>query len=272
MAVILGVDIGGSTTKIIGYRDDGQFAGMLQVRATDQITSMYGAIGHFLHKYKLTLQDVSKIVLTGVGASLIHEDLYGIPTTKMQEFKAIGLGGLHQAGLDEAIVISMGTGTAFVYATKHEARHLGGSGVGGGTLVGLASKLLHEDDIQVVSMMADQGDLDNVDLLIRDISTGEIPNLPPYATAANFGKIKNTATKADMALGLFNMIYQTVGTLGVFAARGNNVDKIVLTGSLTAVPQAEAVFKEMSDLYGMEFIIPPAAVFATAIGTALDYE
>ena len=81
MSIILGVDVGGSTTKIVAF--DQGVIGMLQVRAGDQLTSLYGAIGNLLHRHNLSLADVKKIVLTGVGASLIHEDIYGIPTVKL---------------------------------------------------------------------------------------------------------------------------------------------------------------------------------------------
>ena len=40
MGIILGVDVGGSTIKIIGFPSDNKLVGTLQVRATDQITSM----------------------------------------------------------------------------------------------------------------------------------------------------------------------------------------------------------------------------------------
>ena len=39
MEVILGIDIGGSTTKIVGLRTDGSVVSMLRVRAEDQVTS-----------------------------------------------------------------------------------------------------------------------------------------------------------------------------------------------------------------------------------------
>ena len=38
MEVILGIDIGGSTTKIVGLRTDGSVVSMLRVRAEDQVT------------------------------------------------------------------------------------------------------------------------------------------------------------------------------------------------------------------------------------------
>ena len=71
MGIILGVDIGGSTTKIVGLREDGTLLSALRVNANDQLTSLYGAVGNFLNTNRLKLQDISRIVLTGVGSSFI---------------------------------------------------------------------------------------------------------------------------------------------------------------------------------------------------------
>ena len=48
MSVILGIDIGGSTTKIVGLKPDGSVIAMQRVQAQDPITSLYGALGNFL--------------------------------------------------------------------------------------------------------------------------------------------------------------------------------------------------------------------------------
>ena len=48
MSVILGIDIGGSTTKIVGLRRDGSTIAMYRVQAQDPISSLYGALGNFL--------------------------------------------------------------------------------------------------------------------------------------------------------------------------------------------------------------------------------
>ena len=47
------------------------------------------------------------------------------------------------SGLDRAVVVSMGTGTAYVMADKGRVSHLGGTGVGGGTLLGLSGLTLN---------------------------------------------------------------------------------------------------------------------------------
>lgn len=270
MSILIGIDIGGSTTKIVGFTPEKELIGTLKVQAADQITCMYGALGHFLKEYGLCLQDISQIVLTGVGASFITDDIYSIPTIIVPEIEAIGRGGLMLSGLKEAIVVSMGTGTAFVRASEESIEHIGGSGVGGGTLYGLAAKMLHEGDISVVSDMAKAGDPSSVDLMIGDIFKGDLPSLSPELTASNFGKMKSGASNQDIAAALFNLVFQTIGVLSVFACRGDSVKDIVLTGSLADLPQAEEVFAQMSRLYQVRFIIPKEPVFATAIGAVLS--
>jgi type II pantothenate kinase len=162
----------------------------------------------------------------------------------------------------------MGTGTAMVYARGRQTRHLGGSGIGGGTLIGLSRYVLNSTDFQNIVDLARGGDLGNVDLHIGDISRVELENIPMTATAANFGKHADKASQADLALGLINMVCQSVGVLGVFAARENNVDQIVLTGKLVRLPQAANIFKRLGKLFKKEFIIPDYAEFSTAVGSA----
>jgi len=267
MGIILGIDIGGSTTKVVGLTD-GELIGTLQVRAEDQITSLFGAIGNFLCKYGAKLGDVSSIALTGVGASFFNEPIYGIQTQKVDEFLAIGYGALRLSGLQDALVVSLGTGTAFVRASKDGITHIGGSGIGGGTIMGLAEKMLGKRDIDAILSLAANGRLENVDLSVRDIIGHEIPSLPLNLTAANFGKIRSTATEADLALGIINMVFQTVGILAIFAARNDTVRDVIMTGTLTTTPQAEGILSAFSVLSDLVFTIPPNAVFATAIGAA----
>jgi type II pantothenate kinase len=271
MNIVLGIDVGGSTTKVVGFSSDDNLVGTLQVKADDQITSMYGAIGNFLRRFNISLKSVTKIILTGVGASLISDNVYNIPTIKVDEFQAIGLGGAKLSHLEQALVVSMGTGSAYVRVSNNQVTHIGGSGIGGGTLLGLSSKLINESDIAVIVSIAEKGNLSNVDLLVEDISDKVMPSLPSHATASNFGKIKNIASNADMALGLINIILQTVGILAAFACKDSPIKDIVLIGSLSVLPQAKGIFDELSRLHQVNFIIPDHSVFATAIGATVPY-
>lgn len=266
MGIVLGVDIGGSTTKIVGV-DDKELIDMLRVRAADQITSLYGGIGKFLRTHKLKTKDVEAIYLTGVGATYIDEQVYGITTHKVPEFDAIGIGALRLSGLREALVVSMGTGTAFVRATETKREHIGGTGVGGGTILGLASQLPCRRDINAILALAENGDLKNVDLLVGDILNTPISSLPPDMTASNFGKLRDIAPDSDIVLGLINMVFETIGTMALFALKNDTIDNVVLSGTLATFPQAKAIFDSVSKRTEKKFTLLPEAVFATAIGT-----
>ncbi len=241
MGIVLGIDIGGSTTKIAGYLESGQRIGTLRVEASDRLTSLYGAIGNFLSTRSIALNDVACFVITGVGAALVEGDIYGIRTERIDEFVAIGNGGLALSGKEEALVVSLGTGTAFVRAGRLGCVHIGGSGVGGGTLAGLSWHIFHENDHGAMARLAEQGDLSKVDLMISDICTNEVGTLPSHITASNFGKITSAASKEDIAMGLVNMVFQTVGMLSVFALKNDKVKDVVLTGSLANMSLAPKI-------------------------------
>lgn len=270
MKNIIGIDVGGSTTKIIGYRDGGIFSPLI-VKANDPKASLYGAFGKFLSENSLSISDVEKIMVTGVGSSYCDEDLFGIPTRRIEEFNAIGAGGLFLSKLKKAVIVSMGTGTAFVSANGEDACHLGGTGVGGGTLLGLSNKILNVRSFDDLIKTATDGNLSHVDLSIEDISNTQMENLPFHITASNFGKISDLATSSDLALGIINLVFQTIGVMAMFASRMENTKNVVLTGNLTNVPQVHEIFDIMASLYNINFIIPEHSEYATATGAALLY-
>ena len=269
--IIIGIDVGGSTTKIVGFRD-GEMISPAYVKAGDPVASAYGAFGKFTSENKISLSDIEKIMMTGVGSSFITDNLYGIPALHKTEFDCVGLGGLYLSGLNEAIIGSLGTGTAMVHAVKGGAiEYLGGTGVGGGTLVGLSKKMLGVSNVENIVELAEGGDLDNVDLRIKDITNREMhPGLPDFMTAANFGKLSDVAHRADVALGVINLVFESVGVLAVFSARRYNITDIVLTGNLTTIPQAGPIFENLSQMFSVNITIPENAQYGTVIGAALS--
>jgi type II pantothenate kinase len=274
MKVIIGIDVGGSTTKIVGFRG-AKVLGATFVHAADPITSLYGAFGKFTVDHEIELSDIEKVIVTGAGSSFVKGPLYGLPCVHESEFSCVGRGGLYLSGLSEAIIISMGTGTALVHAKKDGdtviTNYLGGTGVGGGTLIGLSKKLIGIETIDHIVEVANTGSLDNIDLRISDIAkkTSRHIELPHDMTAANFGKVSDIASSGDLALGIINMIFETIGMIGVFATRNVGTKNIVLTGNMTNLPQAKAIFENLNTLFDVNFIIPENAVFATAHGAAL---
>lgn len=268
MSTVVGIDIGGSTTKIVAFKEGGMLA-PLQVRATDPITSLFGAFGKYISANGIALQSIDRVMITGVGSSYFREDIYHLPTVKVDEFEAVGRGGLHLSGLPEAVVVSMGTGTALVLSRGGQTTHLGGTGMGGGTLLGLSGLMLKVRDFKNIVELAKGGDLSRIDLTIGDISKEKVSVFTDDITASNFGNVSDLATRNDIALGIINMVFQTIGMMAVFAARSVGASDIVLTGNLAAVPQAPELFSALQKLTGFRFTVPEHAEFATALGAAL---
>ena len=76
---------------------------------------------------------------------------------------------------------------------------------------------------------------------------------------------------ADLAVGVLNMVFQTIGMMAVFACRNEDMKDVVLTGTLSQVPQAQQVFQALRKMHGVNFIIPKNAIYATATGAALSF-
>ncbi len=269
--MIIGIDVGISTTKIVGLIDNKPSA-PIRISAVDPITSLYGAFGKYLHDNDIELNDVEHVMLTGVGAAYVKNDVYGVPTSRCDEFIADALGARYESHIDHAIVVSMGTGTSFVMCNGSDIKHIGGIGIGGGTLQGLSRIMLNTSDIKQISALAMQGNIKHMNLLIGDISAQPLPGLPMEATASIFARAKNDAEREDIAAGIIGLVLQTIGSAAVLAAQGTGCRDMVLIGNLSLLPQCKEVFPALEKLYNVRFHIPKYSQFCTAIGAALAYK
>lgn len=280
MKATVGIDVGGSRTKIVAIRG-GEMLTPITVKANDPVASAYGAFGKFTSENGLSISDIDKVITTGVGASYLGTNFFGIDSTFITEFGCVARGGLYLANKPEAIVMSMGTGTAISYAKCEsvggkndyygtEAVYLGGTGVGGGTLNGLARRMLGIDNIDHLMSLAEDGDIRNIDLTVGDIAkSGSMPEIASYLTAANFGKLSDLASPSDIALGLLNLVVESAAMLSVFAARARGLSDIVITGHVVTYDLTKNMFLKLAPLLNVNFIIPDGAQYATAIGAAM---
>ncbi|EGC19450.1 type II pantothenate kinase [Prevotella multiformis] len=269
MKISIGIDVGISTTKIVGIRE-GKVVKPLRIKATDPVTSLYGAFGKYLYDNKIDLSDVERVMLTGVGAYYINKPVYGLPTEKADEFQADGLGAQFESKLQRMIVVSMGTGTSLVLCDGSKIRHIGGIGIGGGTLSGLSRLLLKTDDFKEIIALAMKGDISRINLQIKDISTNPLPGLPMDATASLFANAQANASREDLALGLVGLVLQSIGSATILSALNSDIRDFVLIGNLTLLPQCELLFPVMEKIYDVRFIIPKYSEYCTAIGAALQ--
>ena len=272
MGIVIGIDVGGSTTKIVGL-NEGEIISPMFITATDPVSSLFGAFGKYIYSNNISLSDIEHVMITGVGSAYVEGNIYGLPTTKADEFQSNGLGAHFGSKLDKLIVVSMGTGTTLIQVEGDKIRYLGGLGMGGGTLMGLSSLLLKTTNIDTIQELAERGNVKNVNLQIEDICKNDLEGLPLYATASLFGKVANShACDEDIAIGIYYLVIQTIGCAAVLSALNSGIKDIVPIGNLAQIPQCRIIFKMIEDLYKVRFHIPEHADFRTAIGAALCYK
>jgi type II pantothenate kinase len=188
----------------------------------------------------------------------------------VDEIRAIGEGARFLAGDKKFLCANVGTGTPFVLVDGVRVQHVGGTGVGGGTLDGLAWLLLRKRAWEIESL-ARRGK-QSLDLSVREVLGHGIGVVPAEATAANLGKAGGNARTRpeDIARSIINLVAESVGASAAFAARSTGCNKIVFTGR---VPALNRLFRERvastTALFGAKSVFPEHGEAATAIGAAL---
>ncbi|MEM2811239.1 MAG: type II pantothenate kinase [Candidatus Korarchaeum sp.] len=271
--LIIGLDMGGTTTKGVLLSERGVMHRILVV-SSDPLAAAAGAVGKIVTDAGLSIGDISSIAVSGGRVRSLPDRLFGLPLMEVDEIEAIGRGGAFLAKLDECVVVSAGTGTAVVEVRRRDSgyyvRHLGGTGIGGGTLLGLSKLLLSRSSVESVLELAANGNSRNVDLTVGDIVGGPIGKLDAGATASNFGKVGDYNRPEDIAAALINMVGQVIGTVSLFAAKSVGLeDRIVLVGGLASYELLVEAISRPIDLFGGKLISPTEPQYATAIGASL---
>jgi len=265
--MIVGIDIGGSTTDAVLLMNNEEII-VVTIETGDPLAAAAGALGKLLSTVGGALADIKAVAVSGGGARCLDDRLFGVPVVKVPEIDAIGLGGSTLAEKSSALVVSLGTGTALVSVREQEIEHVGGTGIGGGTLLGLARHLLGVTRLDTLEQMAASGDLSRVDLTVGDIVGGSVGIVPATATASNFGKVRADPTQSDKALALVNLVAEVTFTVSLMAARARQHKDVVLTGKLTRVKPLRDRLEALRPRRGENVIFPPYAEYATAIGAA----
>lgn len=224
---------------------------------------------------KLRPSDVHGIVITGGDRRGLQSHIDGIPIVMVNEMEAIGRGGLALAGLEAAAVVSAGSGTAVVSASNETFQHITGTGVGGGTLQGLAELLIGTSEPDRIDTLARHGVSTAVNVTIGEIVGEAIGGLPPDTTAVNFGKLAFQSLKPraeDIAAGLVNMVGQVIAVVAINAARSQGHKHIVVIGHLADLESIRTTIIQVGGYYNMPVTIPERRGFATALGALMSSE
>ena len=262
--MIIGYDNGASAVKIIALNGD-------KIEATKCILGSERLAGElvfeFLKENDIPAESVEAIAVTGVGAEKCIFDGFDGKIAYVPEIEATGLGGSWLAGLDDTIVISIGTGTSLALARNGSFTHIGGTGVGSGTLRGISKKMFGTTDLKELFALAQQGNRLTVDITIGDLFSGT-DTLPLDLTASNLAKASDDAASADWAMAIVNTVLEVAGSHAALACNGYNVKNVVITGGISQTAIAKTVYDGFTKLYKLNYVIPQYSGCATAIGAA----
>ena len=259
---IIGIDSGSTFVKII---ETDERLNILHKMILKKMETEK-AFDIFIKREQIKREQIKKIVVTGIGKDNINENIQNIETIKVDEFEAIATGGLFLAQKKKALIVSIGTGTALVLAHGKKYTHIGGTGVGGGTLFGLSNYIQQIESFNQINEKIEKGNINKVDIKIGDLTNKNYDTLPKYLTVSNFGKMNKNVTNEDMILGISNMIFEVIGMMAVLATKNINVNNIIIIGGMATIPYINEVLKKIEDLHKVRFIIPKDAEYGTVIG------
>lgn len=260
----IGIDCGTSNIKIVETDKNLN----IKNKKTYNKSNIAEAVLDFMKCYNINIKEVENIAVTGVGADK-EEKILGLETTYVSEFVAIGNVGKTLLPNKDFIIASAGTGTAFIKKHEETISHVGGTGIGGGTLINLCKQVDKNITFDKINKIVKTAKLTDVDLTIQDVATEEIETLPPDTTAVNFGKLNEKATNDDIILGILNMVFETIGTISAIIAKENKIEYIIAIGKTATIPYARDVFNKIEKLHKVKFIIPENAEYVTALGAIM---
>jgi len=224
------------------------------------------------------LDRLTTLAVTGGQHCTLPTALGATSVVAVPEVTAIGRGGQALATPDgddrdtPLLVVSAGSGTAVISARNDMYSHITGTGVGGGTLLGLGRLLLGTTDVAIIDAMAMRGDANGADLALRDVVSGPIGSLPLDATAVNFGRLARQDAPAepdDLAAALMTLVGQVIAITAINAARAERIERVVMIGHMTDMPSFRRVIDQVGEYYGTQVQLPDGGGFGTAIGALM---
>jgi type II pantothenate kinase len=262
----VGIDVGATLAKLAIARGE--------ERARTRL-----APAHAIERLALEVEELrpERVGLTGGGARSLAQSL-SLDTTAVGEFEAWGAGSHsllaeegHATG-ERHLLVSLGTGTSAMLVDGARVTRVGGTALGGGTVLGLGAALTGIRDFERLAALAAEGDRRRVDLLVSEIyAGGELP-LPGDLTAACFAKLAapgggEPPQPRDLAHAVMGMVGENVGLICAALALAADVRRIVFGGStLRANPILVGILERLCVAFGREPIFPTGGEFAGALG------
>lgn len=213
-----------------------------------------------------------RVIATGGGASRLAKELRDVEVHTVPEFAAWARGApllAARIGLElpeKYLVVVIGTGTSVLAIEPRGATRIGGSALGGGTLLGLGRLLLGVNSFDEICALASRGDRRRVDLSVGDIYPGGEIALPADLNASSFAKLDSREPQ-DLAHALVGMLGENIGLICGNLARTFGANAIVYCGStLLHNRELQEILRWVTAMHGATAHFPEHGAFCGALG------
>ena len=266
----VGVDVGATLAKVVWRTPERALEFRLEAAAALEAVAAL-----------VSERSPKHVGVTGGGAAELARRLGG-RAVPVNEFAAWGAGAkalTERAGArpaDRYLLVSLGTGTSVMLADGMAVQRVGGTALGGGTIVGLGALLLGTTRFSELTELAEKGDRRRVDLLVSDIyRPGEIA-LAGDLTAANFGKLAalsggtGTPARADLAHALMGLVGENVALICAGLGAALQIRTVVFGGStLRGNDPLARILTQITGFTGTQATFLADGEFAGALGALL---
>ncbi|MDQ0269755.1 type II pantothenate kinase [Cytobacillus purgationiresistens] len=262
----IGIDAGGTLVKVV-YEEKNHF----------HYKSFPLQKVNDLIQWLQLLQSESTFVLTGGRAADIQRKY--LPDAKIvDEFSASCNGATYLMREEDIkrenyLLINIGTGTSFYVNKNGKSDRVLGSGVGGGTFMGLGQLLTGKSSYEELVELSDSGNREQIDLLVKDLYSNGNPPIDGELTASNFAKVTESkeAADADKMAALTNMLAETIVLLGMQISTQHQLNSILFIGSTVSNNNnlQEKLYK-FTTMLGYEAIFLKKGKYSGAMGAYLS--
>lgn len=232
MTNTIGIDAGGTLTKL-AYMNDQHEIQLLHFPSNDLQSVLDWINQNNIDEIGLTGGRTEQIKMMLDKANSVHYIVEFEATLKGVRYQ-LEKEGHH---FNKSIITNIGTGTSIHYMDAEKHMRIGGTGVGGGTLIGLALLTTGIHNYEDVLKLAKKGNREGIDLLVQDIYQGmDSPiELKPTLTASNFGKVGiKEVTKyetEDVLATVQGLVGEVITTLSIQLANQMDTEYIIYIGT-----------------------------------------
>jgi len=220
----------------------------------------------------------ARIAVTGGKAAPLQARI-GRPASYLVEFEATCNGVrwlMRREGMEQEsfLLTNVGTGTSIHYVDGPRHSRIGGTGVGGGTLLGLSAMTTGAKEFDEIVRLASAGSRNDIDLLVSHIYEGSTPPIPGELTASNFGRWLQTGgsdRREDVLASIVGLVGETVATVSVHAAGQCGAGSVIYIGSSFIRNELlRKVVAGYTELRGSRAVMVPDGEYSGAIGALLS--